>query len=102
MTPAATRRWTAGESLSSRIVLLICGRERPIRSASSSWVQEKSSSSWEYAAASSSGLSCERCRFSSSASRSMSESSVSRTIAGIASRPASWAARQRRSPITSS
>ena len=45
-TPAATRRWTAGESLSSRIVLEICGRDRPIRAASSSWVHSKSSSSW--------------------------------------------------------
>ena len=30
-TPAATRRCTAGDSLSSRNVLLICGRDRPIR-----------------------------------------------------------------------
>ena len=40
-----TRRWTAGESLSRRRVLLICGRLRPIRWASSSWVHPKSSSS---------------------------------------------------------
>jgi hypothetical protein len=38
-------RCTAGLSLSSRMVLLIWGRERPIRVASSSWVQPKSSSS---------------------------------------------------------
>ena len=44
-TPAATRRWTAGVSRSSRSVLLICGRERPMRSANSSCVHPKSSSS---------------------------------------------------------
>ncbi len=31
---------------SSRSVLEICGRERPMRAASSSWVQPKSVSSW--------------------------------------------------------
>ena len=45
-TPAATRRWTSGGSLSSRRVFEICGRERPIRPASSSCVQPKSWSSW--------------------------------------------------------
>ena len=83
-------------------MLLIWGRDRPMRWASSSWVHPKSSSSWPYAAASSSGLSWDRCRFSSSASRSMSLSSVSRTMAGMAVRPASWEARQRRSPMISS
>ncbi len=83
-TPAATRRCTSGGSFSSRSVLEICGRERPIRCASSSCVQPKSSSSWLYAAASSSGLSWLRCRFSSSASRSRSSSAVSRTMAGTA------------------
>ena len=42
-TPAATRRCTSGGRRSSRRVLEICGRERPIRAASSSWVQPKSS-----------------------------------------------------------
>jgi hypothetical protein len=45
-TPAATRRCTAGDSLSSRTVFVICGRDLPIRAASSSWVQPKSSRSW--------------------------------------------------------
>ena len=39
--------------------------------------------------------------FSNNASRSMLSSAVSRTIAGMVARPAAWAARQRRSPITS-
>ena len=39
--------------------------------------------------------------FSRSASRSIESSSVSRMIAGIFSSPASWLARQRRSPMTS-
>ena len=43
-TPAATRRCTGAGSFSSRIVFEICGRERLMRWASSSWVQPKSSS----------------------------------------------------------
>ena len=42
---AATRRCTLGDRLSSRSVLEMCGRDRPIRRASSSWVAPKSSSS---------------------------------------------------------
>jgi hypothetical protein len=83
--PAATRCCTGMGSFKSRIVLLICGRDRPMRVASCSCVMPKSSSSWRYADASSSGFSCERCRFSSSASRSRSSSAVSRTIAGSTS-----------------
>jgi len=44
-TPAATRFCTAGGRFSNRRVLLMCGRERPILRASSSWVAPKSSRS---------------------------------------------------------
>src|SRR6266545_475314 len=84
------------------MVFEIWGRLRPIRWASSSWVAPNSASSCWYAAASSSGLSCARWMFSSNASRSISSSRVSRMIAGIISMPSAIAARQRRSPITSS
>ncbi len=83
-------------------MLVITGRLRPSREASSSCVTPNSSSSCWYAAASSSGLSCTRWMFSSSASRSMASSAVRRTIAGMVSSPARCEARQRRSPITSS
>ena len=73
-TPAASRRATSGGSRSSRMVLEICGRDRPMRVASSSCEHPKSSSSCWYAAASSSGFSWLRCRFSRSASRSRSSS----------------------------
>lgn len=49
--------------------------------------------------ASSTGFNCARWRFSSRASSRSFSSSVSRTIAGIRSRPASRQARQRRSPM---
>ena len=52
--------------------------------------------------ASSTAESCSRATFSTSASRSVSRSSASRTSAGRVSRPASRAARQRRSPAISS
>ena len=81
-------------------MFVITGRERPSRVASSSWVTANSSRSCWYAAASSSGLSCTRWMFSSSALRSRASSAVSRTIEGMAASPASWAARQRRSPMT--
>ena len=87
-------------SRSSRIMLLITGRDRPIRDASSSWVTSNSSSSCWYAAASSNGFSCARWMFSRRASRNRLSSEVSRTMAGMVVRPACWAARQRRSPIT--
>ncbi len=41
-TPAATRRCTSAGSRSNRMVLEICGRERLIRWANSSWVQPNS------------------------------------------------------------
>ena len=82
--PAAARR--AGR-FSSRIVLEICGRLRPIRRASSSCVAPNSSSSCWYAAASSSGFRLARWMFSSSASRSIASSRVSRTIAGMVVAP---------------
>src|SRR5882724_466559 len=41
----ATRRWTAGGRWRSRMVLEMCGRDRPTLCASSSWVAPKSSSS---------------------------------------------------------
>ena len=44
ITPAAIRRCTVGGSRSRRMVLEICGRDRLMRLASSSWVQPKSSS----------------------------------------------------------
>ena len=44
-TPAATRRCTAIGNRNNRIMLLITGRDRPIRVASSSWVTSNSSSS---------------------------------------------------------
>ncbi|COZ38987.1 Uncharacterised protein [Mycobacterium tuberculosis] len=47
-------------SLSNRIMLVIKGRERPMRAASSSWVTPNSSSNCWYAAASSNGFSCTR------------------------------------------
>ena len=76
-----------------------CGRSG---GASSSCVAPNSSSSCWYAAASSSGFRLARWMFSSSASRSIASSWVSRMIAGMLSLPTAWAARQRRSPMTSS
>ena len=92
----------APAGLSSRTVFVTCDRLRPMRPASSSCVVPNSSSSWRYAAASSSGFSWTRCRFSSSASRSIASSAVLRTMAGMVSSPRSRVARQRRSPMTSS
>ncbi len=101
-TPAATRRCTDTGSFNSRIVLVTTGRLRPSRSASSVCVTPNSASSCSYAAASSSGFSWTRWMFSSSASRSIASSPVLRTMAGSRCSPARSAARQRRSPITSS
>lgn len=84
------------------MVLVMTGRLRPIRLASSSCVTANSSSSCWYAAASSSGFSWTRWMFSRSASRSIDSSAVCRTIAGIASSSACCDARSRRSPMTSS
>src|ERR1700731_2557147 len=81
-------------------MLVISGLDRPMRDANSSWVTSNSSGNCWYAAASSKGFSCTRWMFSSKASRSRLSSPVSRTIAGMVARPAPWAARQRRSPIT--
>ena len=82
-TPAATRRCTGGGSLSSRRVLQICGRERPMRVGELVVRAAEVVEQLLVGRSLLSGLSWARCRFSSRASRSRSSSSVSRTMAGI-------------------
>ena len=77
-------------------------RLRPTRRPTDSRVSPSSSTSAAQARASSTGLRSSRAMFSISAASSASASSRSRTSAGIVSRPAICAARQRRSPATSS
>jgi len=75
-------------------------RERPTASAAWPWVRENSLISRCSDCASSSGLRSSRWIFSISAMAMTVRSSSSRTTTGTWARPASWAARQRRSPAT--
>ena len=77
-------------------------RERPTRLPTSSRVRPNSSTSSEQARASSTGFRSSRAMFSITAISRHSRSSWVATTAGTSSRPASWAARQRRSPAISS
>ena len=83
---------------SRRSRLDTAARERPTASAACAWVRSNSSISRCSACASSSGLRSSRWMFSISAIATTVRSSTSRTTAGISVRPASCAARQRRSP----
>ena len=82
--------------------VLTATRLRPTRRPTSSRVRPSSSTSAAHARASSIGLRSSRAMFSTSAASSACASSRSRTIAGMLFKPAICAARQRRSPATSS
>ncbi|MNY47243.1 hypothetical protein D3C86_1824970 [compost metagenome] len=73
-------------------------RDLPTASATCCWVSWKSCCRRCRAAASSIGLRSSRWMFSISAMAIAASSLTSRTSAGMRSRPASWLARQRRSP----
>jgi glutamate-1-semialdehyde 2,1-aminomutase len=82
--------------------LVTAARDRPTASAASWWVSSNSTISRCRAVASSSGLRSSRWMFSISAMAMAARSGTSRTTAGTSLNPASWAARQRRSPAISS
>ena len=103
ITPAAMRRCTVGGSRRRRIVLEICGRERLIRPASSSWVQPKSSSVWSTEQAVLRVGSAGRDGGSPGGRREAARDLPFHAQSpGIVSSRACCAARQRRSPMTSS
>src|SRR6266513_1605442 len=99
--PLRRSAWISSGSRSRRNAFAIELRSRPMRPASSSWVQPNWERSFWYASASSIGFRSSRSRFSTSASSRLWASVASRTIAGIRSSPAWRAARQRRSPAMS-
>ena len=96
--PSASRRCVSSPNCNRRNRLVTAGRERPTASATASWVMPNSSDRRANPRACSRGLRSSRCMFSINATHIAAWSSSSRTTAGISCRPASWAARQRRSP----
>ena len=102
MSPASSRARTSSLRSSSRSRFETAGRDRPTASATSRWVIENSSMRRATPRASSSGVRSSRWMFSMIAMLSAASSATSRTTAGTVSSPAAWAARQRRSPATSS
>ena len=100
--PASSIASASSGSSSRRIRLEIAGRLRPTRRARSSLESFRSVIRASQARASSTGFRSSRTMFSISAACSRSASAWSRTTAGTFARPACWAARQRRSPATSS
>src|SRR5438128_349261 len=99
--PETTARWMASGRRSNRRALATVERSLPTRAASSSCVSPCSSISRLYAPASSMGFRSSRWMFSMSAISKASLPVTSRTITGSSRSPAFWAARQRRSPATS-
>src|SRR5215210_2369259 len=98
---ASIQRMSSGSS-SSRSRFETLDADRATRSAIPPTARPNSSISTAYARASSTADSCSRATFSTSDRSSDSLSSASRTSAGTLARPASPAARQRRSPAISS
>jgi len=94
--------WTVSGRWSNRSALATAGRLRPTRTATWCCVSPNSSIKRWKAEASSSGLRSSRWTFSTMACSRLSRSPTSRTSAGMADNPARRAARQRRSPATSS